>query len=131
MGGGPGGDWALTPVSVVVRTSLCDVAIRWDGWLLRAVCAAVAFGGAADVLRRLTRARTHQQPIWVKVRAIDNVGAEVGAYLASCLLPLLTAPDPSTRDLAAYGFFLALSAAFGACRMVAASHASRSAAKGG
>jgi len=52
------------------------------------------------------RARRKALPVPITVTRIQDVGAEVGGYLASYLLPFVTAPDPSSRDLIGYGLFL-------------------------
>lgn len=85
-------------------------ALRFDGAVLRGLCIATAVVGVADAFFLPRLAARSQTAVWITVDRVENVGAEVSAYFATYLFPLLTAPKPSVRDLIAYGIFLALSA---------------------
>lgn len=83
-------------------------AIRFDGVWLRGVCAAVAILSVLTALSFVRSGRHQVAPISVTVTSVDDVGSEVGGYLATYLLPFIVVPTPSLRDLLAYGIFLVL-----------------------
>ena len=83
-------------------------AIRFDGAWLRWSCTAVAVLSIVAALSFVGNSRRQLAPIHVTVASVDDVGSEVGGYLATYLLPFILIPTPSLRDLLAYATFLAL-----------------------
>lgn len=81
------------------------LAIRFEGWGLIAGCAALAVVGFVDSVHITHLAKTKVIPHVITVTSVEDLGAEVGGYLASYLLPFVTVPNPSARDLAAYALF--------------------------
>jgi hypothetical protein len=53
-------------------------------------------------------AARHLEPQERTVTGTEDRGPDVAGYLATYLLPLLATPEPSTRDLTAYGAFILL-----------------------
>lgn len=63
---------------------------------------------AALSLAALLRAAAALEPRQRMVVAAEDRGPDVAAYVATYLLPLLSVPDPTARDLVAYGGFVLL-----------------------
>ena len=82
------------------------LALRFTTPWLRYTCAALAVAGFVDMTWVVFRvsARTQAEPL--RIAAVEDAGPEVAGYLATYLLPFLTVPEPSGRDLAAYIIFL-------------------------
>lgn len=85
-------------------------AVRFHGLTLKLVCGVIAGIGFVDgvVLPRI--ASSNQATTWLTVSSVEDVGAEVGAYVAGYLLPVVTAPSPDWRDLVGYAIFLVITA---------------------
>ena len=82
------------------------LAVRFDSLPLRLACFGIFLVGAGDAWIITHRARTKHLSVEITVTRCEDVGAEVSGYLASYLLPFVTAPNPTSRDLLAYGLFL-------------------------
>lgn len=85
-------------------------AVRFDDLILRLTCIGLAIVGPAYAAVIWKVASHDQEPLRVTIHRSANLGAEVGAYLATYLLPLLTAPNPSPRDVISYVIYLVLAA---------------------
>jgi hypothetical protein len=83
------------------------LAIRFDGLYLRLACLLLAALGAAG-LAALLLAQRREEPSPYRLERVTDEGSQVAAYMATYLLPFLTVPEPSVRDLLAYGAFLIL-----------------------
>jgi hypothetical protein len=81
------------------------LAIRFEPIWLTLFCSAVATAGIVGGLTVLRRFRRVEAESW-PLSAVTDRGAEVAGYLASYLLPLVSVPEPSVRDLIAYGVFI-------------------------
>lgn len=81
------------------------LAIRFTSRNLSWVCAGLALAGIIDNWR-ITRKISQRGAFGYKVEEVRDHGAEVAGYLATYLLPFVTTPQPSTRDLIGYGLFL-------------------------
>lgn len=82
------------------------LAIRFQTRWLVIACSVLAAIGLLDMLWivfRVTR-KTEAEPI--RVAQVTDAGSDVAGYLATYLLPFLTIPEPSTRDIVAYVIFL-------------------------
>jgi hypothetical protein len=83
------------------------LSIRFEDWALQAVFATLALVGLITLVAMFRNARRiGAEPH--SIEAVADRGAEVAGYLATYLLPFVTAPEPSPRDLIAYGLFLAV-----------------------
>lgn len=87
-------------------TLFAILAIRFNGLALRLTCAALFGVGLVDTVWITRRASTGVQPHEITVASFEDTGGEVSGYLASYLLPFVTVPTPSWRDLLGYGLFL-------------------------
>jgi hypothetical protein len=82
------------------------LALRFQELWLEIACAALATIGFADmawIVFGVSR-RTAAEPI--RLAAVEDAGPAIAGYLATYLLPFLTTPQPTDRDLAAYLLFL-------------------------
>jgi hypothetical protein len=82
------------------------LAVRFNTLSLRLVCASVAVLGASDAWLMTRRAHAKGLPVVIRVTTVDDVGAEVGGYLASYLLPFVVVQTPTGTDLIGYFLFL-------------------------
>lgn len=82
------------------------LAVRFNGLALRGACGALFVLGVGDALLITRRARRRMLSYSVTVRSVEDLGGEVGGYLASYLLPFVTVANPNGRDLVGYGLFL-------------------------
>lgn len=84
------------------------LAIRFDTAWIRDVCIGLAVVGAAFMLWIVVAVagRSGAEPI--RVAEVEDAGSEVSGYLATYLLPFLTVPNPSVRDVVAYAIFLGI-----------------------
>ncbi len=82
------------------------LAIRFETIWLEVVCGALAVAGFLDMLWIVfgIARRTSADPI--RLAKVEDAGPEVAGYLATYLLPFLTVPQPTVRDVAAYTIFL-------------------------
>lgn len=79
---------------------------RLDPPWARFVCLGLFLIGLGDGIRLTWLApRGFARPT---VSYVRDAGGEIAGYLATYLLPLLAAPDPTGGDLAAYGVYFAL-----------------------
>ena len=83
------------------------LAIRFRDHKLEVACALLTALGVASLLL-LLRAAGRIQPDPHRIETVADRGAEVAGYLATYLLPFVTVPEPSARDIAGYAFFLAV-----------------------
>lgn len=83
------------------------LAIRFRDRTLWIICASLAVVGVAFGLALVARYKRVAASS-VKVRTIEDRGREVSGYVATYLLPFVTAAEPSTRDLIAYALFLVI-----------------------
>lgn len=82
------------------------LALRFEESWLQITCGALSIVGLTDmawIVFGVSR-RTASEP--VRLAAIDDAGPAIAGYLATYLLPFLTVPQPSERDLVAYLIFL-------------------------
>jgi hypothetical protein len=86
------------------------LAIRFDKLPLRLGCLGLCLLGVVDALVLTRRARSATLSYEITPQSIEDLGAEVGGYLASYLLPFVTVSVPSGADLAAYGTYLIVAA---------------------
>lgn len=85
------------------------LALRFEPRWLVITCVLLALAGVAALLSLLLAQRSVGVGSHVIV-TIQDAGGEAAAYLGAYLLPFLTISEPSLRDLAAYGLFLAVAA---------------------
>jgi hypothetical protein len=76
-------------------------ALRFQSWQASAVCSVVAALGVLTLLALLHRAK-RIQPDPHRLASVSDRGPEVAGYLATYLLPFVTAPVPPFRELVAY-----------------------------
>ena len=81
------------------------LAIRFTETGLALACGFIAMVGAISLILLLRQAGKIQ-PDPHGIEAVADRGAEVAGYLATYLLPFVTVPQPSGRDIVAYGLFL-------------------------
>jgi hypothetical protein len=108
---GPPGDHADDRSTLVVRALLflssyaplfVILAIRFQENILRGACAglaAIGFGYLVVVLGTVSR---HAQQRAYPVVAVEDASGQAAGYLATYILPFVTAPYPSGADLAGY-----------------------------
>jgi hypothetical protein len=108
---GPPGDQGDDSTALLVRALLfvssyaplfVILAIRFQGEILRGLCAglaAIGFGYLAVVLGAVSR---HAQQRAYPVVAVEDASGQAAGYLATYILPFVTAPSPSAADLAGY-----------------------------
>lgn len=78
------------------------LAIRFQGTMMKAVCAALAGLGflylifVVYIVTRRAAGRTYV------VESVDDASGEVAGYLATYLIPFVTVPSPSAADLWGY-----------------------------
>lgn len=83
------------------------LALRFQSPVLVVSFSAAALIGAGTLILMLRAARRiHPQPH--EIKAVADEGPEVAGYVATYLLPFLTVPEPSGRELLAYLLFLIL-----------------------
>lgn len=82
------------------------LALRFSSGGLQIACAVIAATGFLDMAWIVygVPLRTSADP--VKVKEVRDVGPEVSGYLATYLLPFVTVPEPSVRDILAYLTFV-------------------------
>ena len=84
--------------------------VRFEEPALQIACGALCAVGAVDAGFILSRVRRRKLTHSINVKAFDDMGGEVSGYLASYLLPFITAATPTVRDLIGYGIFLLVAA---------------------
>ncbi len=82
------------------------LAVRFDTRWLQITCAALFTFGVFTAWLLVHRAKTKTLPVAITVARADDLGAEVGGYLTSYLLPFITVSSPSTEDVISYFIFL-------------------------
>ena len=88
-------------------------AIRFDGVVLRLVLAGIAVVGVTTLAMLIWTSRHRISPRRVSPAAVEDMGSEVSAYVATYLLPFVAVDRPDALDLVAYGFaFLVLAVVF-------------------
>lgn len=80
------------------------LAARLEPTVPKYVCLALAVLGVVDGLR-LSWLASRKHAVPRRVLESRDAGAEVAAYLATYLLPLLAAPKPSSGDLVGYAIY--------------------------
>jgi hypothetical protein len=85
------------------------LALRFRSGRLEIACAALALVGVVDMVWIVFGVSSRTAPEPLRVATVKDTGPEVAGYLATYLLPFLTVAEPTGRDLAAYGLFLAVS----------------------
>lgn len=83
------------------------MAIRFDDVGLEITLGILAGVGIASLISLLHAIPKLEADSYTVVRVVDR-GPDVAGYVATYLLPLLTVSQPTTRDLLAYGLFLAI-----------------------
>ncbi|MHB8234978.1 MAG: hypothetical protein ACYDHT_10030 [Solirubrobacteraceae bacterium] len=78
---------------------------HWSPW--RWAFLGLALTGILDALR-LTILASRTGAVRRTFTAVSDSGGEIAGYLATYLLPLLAAPDPSTGDIAGYAIYAVL-----------------------
>lgn len=84
----------------------------WSGrsastaWALRIACGVICLVGTSDTLQILLRSKAGLIAYPITIHSYEDAGGEVSGYLASYLLPFVTVPSPSIRDLLGYSIFL-------------------------
>jgi hypothetical protein len=86
------------------------LAIRFEQRWLWMSCAGLAILGIA-ALWMLLRLDARSSPGPHVLASANDAGADAAAYLASYLLPFLTVPAPTARDVIAYSGFILVAAA--------------------
>jgi len=81
------------------------LAVRFRDPVPSVLCGAVATLGASTLILLVHRAK-RIQPDPHRLASVSDHGPEVAGYLATYLLPFVTAPEPSLREAAAYLMFL-------------------------
>ncbi len=85
---------------------LAMLAIRFDDPALQIVCAVAVVVGVGGIVQLLRRQQKGPPAFEYQVIDAKPAGTEASAYLSGYLLPFVTAPEPSSRELIAYGLFL-------------------------
>jgi hypothetical protein len=83
----------------------CLLGLRFENRNLAIACFLIAILSAGDLYLNLFLSRRIAPGSYV-VTNVEDRGAEVAGYLATYLLPFLTVPQPTVRELAAYGLFI-------------------------
>jgi hypothetical protein len=81
------------------------MAVRTESGVLRIASVVLAVGGLTSALSILHAARAKGAGM-VRVSTVRDRGSEVAAYLATYLLPFVTAADPGVRDIVADVLYL-------------------------
>lgn len=81
------------------------MAVRTESGVLRIASVVLAAGGLTSALTILHATRAKGAAM-VRVSTVRDRGGEVAAYLATYLLPFVTAADPGVRDIAADALYL-------------------------
>ena len=79
------------------------LAIRFQGTLLRGVCAGLAAVGFVYLAIVVWIAPRAAQPRDYPVEAVDDASGEVAGYLATYLVPFVTVSSPSVGEVIGYG----------------------------
>lgn len=113
MGPKPSSRGRWTRISIRSRLFLSSysalfliLAVRFDITALRYVCASLFVIGFADTWLITHKASRRLQGYPVTVDRVEDLGSEVGGYLASYLLPFVTIPEPTMRELVGYLIFI-------------------------
>jgi hypothetical protein len=99
------GRWMLFASSYSPLFLLAGIRSEHDGLSLGMY---VAAAGCALALVVVLAAARWLEPQQRTITSTEDRGPDVAGYLATYLLPLLAAPDPTARDLIAYGAFIVL-----------------------
>jgi hypothetical protein len=81
---------------------LVVAAIRFESTRLRIAFALMAVASVITLLMLIRTSRTRVAPRTATPVAVRDLGSEVGAYIASYLLPFVAVERPGTNDLIAY-----------------------------
>ncbi|MEX0985140.1 MAG: hypothetical protein WD096_08830 [Actinomycetota bacterium] len=81
------------------------LAVRFKEPALEAACALLAVVGVTTFVL-LLRTASKISPDPHQVETVADRGPEVAGYVATYLLPFVTVPEPSGRDLMAYALFV-------------------------
>lgn len=81
-------------------------AIRFEGVALRVSLGAIAVAGAVSLALLVRTSARRLTPRRVTPTSVEDMGAEVSAYIATYLLPFVAVERPDALDLVAYGLVL-------------------------
>jgi hypothetical protein len=81
------------------------LAVRFQESVLRGVCGGLAVVGFAYLMTALWVVPRASEPRLFPVDAVKDVSGEIAGYLATYLLPFVTATSPSTADVIGYSIF--------------------------
>jgi hypothetical protein len=81
-------------------------AVRFETLWLNCLCGGLAVTGVLDTLWITRRSGKEVVPHSLSIATAEDIGGEVGGYLATYLLPFVAIPSPGIRDLVGYALFL-------------------------